>query len=620
VVPDSGASTFKAPLAGSLSAGQFVYITEVATPVPAAAAITLEGPVIEVSAAPAITSPLTAATTLSSISGTGQATNANFSDIQIFVCSQSALQKPVGTPDCSAKGNSPLSNAASATSPSVSPNSNGAFSATVATPIATGSYVWVTQAATPKATGAAAQISSTLPVAVTATTTAGQPQFGAKPVAGQSTVTVIAGKPNDSVSIWAFDSNTSVDPTNTKGLPAMGNPLLIVTTAAGAATSTTTTAQQLTSSAPTTLNLQQPLVAGQTLWLAEAAQSGGTLTWAEAPTPVTDPNDYGLFRTYFTIGAQATNQLGSTGSSSVGQYVDVGFNATYRKATNTWDTTCGPDKKKKCSKFGPGIMSNIDFRLSPIPVAATSTTTNTTGISATTIAPNQLSTQQSARGVIAEYLPWKVGSGWNNHTDYFTIAPLGTASFGTLLNPTSSSSSSASSGSGSGAPTTQVTQTSFANGYYSWGGGLRFAWDRYSPDVNEGPKMMTQVTITLGEDSNLSNYVCKPVTGQTSDPYSATSMTTITTACSLDPHGATSPATSPVTYFYSEYSRTLLPRMDVSAIAKLPNFPFLLGVDANLQQYLIGTSSRLDYLNKPGNDVRVFVGIQVDFATLFSKL
>jgi hypothetical protein len=328
--------------------------------------------------------------------------------------------------------------------------------------------------------------------------------------------------------------------------------------------------------------------------------------WSQSPAlVVTNPNDFGRFQPYFTLGAQVTNQQSSTGSSTVGQYLEVGFNAYYAE----------PAKK-------PGFATNVDIRLSPIPVAATATTTSTTSSAATTIssiAPNQLSSQQSVRAVASAFVPWKT-TGWNHNTDYFTLAPLVQGGFGTLLNPTSTSATGAASGASTATSPTLITTTNFAPGFYFWGAGTRIAWDRFAASPDEAPQMITQVNATLGDFSNLPNYVCKPVTGQPSNPYATGSSPTVITACSQAPNGEVTPATTPPTYYYSAYSRTVRPRLNIEAIAKLPGYPFILGVDANLQQYGIFDKPNIDYLNKPGNDVRVYVGISVDFATLISKL
>jgi len=77
---------------------------------------------------------------------------------------------------------------------------------------------------------------------------------------------------------------------------------------------------------------------------------------------------------------------------------------------------------------------------------------------------------------------------------------------------------------------------------------------------------------------------------------------------------------STTTYTYYADSRTLRPRADVEGFAMLPGYPFVLGIDANLQQSFWGRRSNLDIANKPGNDIRIYIGIKIDLATLISKL
>jgi hypothetical protein len=194
------------------------------------------------------------------------------------------------------------------------------------------------------------------------------------------------------------------------------------------------------------------------------------------------------------------------------------------------------------------------------------------------------------RFVGSVYFPFKFEwASWNNHTNYFTFAPIARAGLGTLINPSSTTSSTGSGGS------TQVTTTQFASTFNFWGLGGRIAWDRYVPDSNKAPEPITQFAATLGDDSNLPSYVCRPGTGS---PLPAV------TACTTGQY----------------LSRTLRPRINIEGFAKLPNYPFILGFDANLQQYSLWSKPNLDYLNKPGSDVRIYVGVTVNIATLVSKL
>ena len=67
-------------------------------------------------------------------------------------------------------------------------------------------------------------------------------------------------------------------------------------------------------------------------------------------------------------------------------------------------------------------------------------------------------------------------------------------------------------------------------------------------------------------------------------------------------------------------SRTLVPRLDIDGFIKLPNYPYVLGLDANLAQYSVFNRSDIDYLSKPGNDIRIYVGFKLDIGTIVSKL
>jgi hypothetical protein len=410
------------------------------------------------------------------------------------------------------------------------------------------------------------------------------PTFGARLDAGKSTVTVnvtASSAVPATISIYEFDPSYGLTTCGNDQM-AMGTPLQIVSSP-GSSNTTQTISDSITTSGLTVLTISQPLVAGSALCLVDTHPT----PWSWNPTPqvVSDPNDFGRFRTYFTIGVQASNQLSSTStnSSTAGEYLEAGFDSTYLRA----------------AAHRPGLATNFDVRLSPIPVAGTSTTTTVSnGISTSSIAANQLSSQDSVRLVGSVYAPVKV-SGWSNgggassstyKENYFTLAPIARAGVGTLINPSTTSST------GSATSNQTVTTTQFASSFNFWGLGGRIAWERYAPDSNKGPQTLTQFAVVVGDDSNLPSYVCKPGTSPTPLPA--------VTACTT-----------------GEYlSRTLRPRVDIEGFVKLPNYPFILGFDANLQQYALWKKPNLDYLNKPGNDIRIYVGISVDIATLVSKL
>ncbi|MGA8940805.1 MAG: hypothetical protein WB439_16705 [Acidobacteriaceae bacterium] len=495
-----------------------------------------------------------------------------------------------------------------------------------------------------------------------ATTT---PTFAAKVVAGSSSI-LVQGKGPDTITVYQFDVGynvgTTCDPAAASSNAVVSRRIVLTAITSGTAAAPTTTSASfpLTSTSPTTIPLTQALVAGTTLCLSETA--GSDTSWS-TPLVVTDPNDYGRFRSYFLVGIQASNQQSSTSSSTAGQYLEAGFNSSFVRALDRYDSRLRADEiptsafsvaeakartdaatdaaaeaaaksaapadratatlrtqkdaatdaaaiaaapRSSTKKIRPGLATNVDIRLSPIPVAATTTTTPVgTGTNTpATVTPNVLSSQQAVRAVGSVYAPFKATS-WNTHVDSFTIAPLARGGFGTLLNPSTANTSTSSSSS-----TTNVSSTSYSSAYYFWSMGSRIAWDRYSASTDEAPQTITQFLITFGEFSELPSYVCKQTS---SNPYANINETT---SCNLGKY-APSPTMNPTNFYFP--SKTLIPRFDIESFAKLPGYPFVIGVDANLQQYTLYHKSNLDILNKPGNDIRIFIGISIDPTTFFSK-
>jgi hypothetical protein len=437
------------------------------------------------------------------------------------------------------------------------------------------------------------------------------PKLESKLVAGSSTV-LVQGSSGDNVSVYQLDPGFAVNQPCATVDPSRMTLMQIVVSGS---TTPTTTAFPLTASSVTSLTLNQPLVGGTSICIAETENGYGT-QWSGNSIAVTDPDDFGRFRTYFIFGIQASNQLstGSSSSTTAGEYLEGGFNSAWLRARDKWDEhnlkTPGVPSTNPPHWQSPGISTNFDIRLSPIPVAATqtsSTSTVSTPTPTTSTIPNSLSSQQAVRFVGSFYFPWKLTS-WNNHTDFFTIGPLVRGGFGTLINPTSSSSTT------TGTTTsTAVVTTQFSSAYDFDAFGARFAWDRYTPNTDEGPQTLTQFLITFGNYSNLPSYVCVPI----SNASLYNSMPSVTTACNQGKYTPVTP-TNPATNLYN-YSRSVIPRVDIEGFAKLPGYNFVLGLDANLQQYSVWSKSNLDYLNKPGNDIRIFVGISIDLSTLFTS-
>jgi hypothetical protein len=453
-------------------------------------------------------------------------------------------------------------------------------------------------------------------VAASGQNVAGTPSFAGQPVGLSSSLGIAGGAAGESITVWAFPIGFAFSGQCSDAWKPLGSALAV--TGAGAATPSVfglPVANAFVAGQTLNVGLVSPLVAGQTLCLEETA-NGKTPTWSNSIL-VSNPNDFGRFGTYFTLGLQVTNQQNSSGTASAGQYLELGFNNTFVRAKDGMDQYCGGVGGGlgvgKC-KWTPGLAANLDIELSPIPTSGSSASGTLSGgtLSASSISPNQLSSQQSILGALTVSMPMKTKC-WNGCTDYFTVAPVARAGFGTLFNSTSTTTSGSSS-----------TTTTFAPGYQFWGLGARFAWDKYAGGYNEAPQMIWQMIITLGPDSNLPSYVCKQVTGQAKDPYAASATPTIVTACAPPNYpdtASTSSGSTPVTtYSYYTDFKTSRPRLNVDAIAKIPGYPFVLGVKANLNQYAIFSKPNLDYLSKPGNDVRIYVGISVNVATFISKL
>jgi hypothetical protein len=382
---------------------------------------------------------------------------------------------------------------------------------------------------------------------------------------------------------------------------------------------------------PYTITFVQPLVTGTMLCLMELPKSssngntsassgtpntaGGTSTagsggksaagssgQAEGATfsanfeNVVDANDWGRARATITGGAVVSNQLQSGNSTTANAYVDGEFEYAWML----------PMRRKV------GLSSLIDTELSATPVSTQSKTTSTTsstssssGTSVTSLSQlNALSSQESARVVLGSYLPVKT-TRWYHRTNWLTLAPLGKAGFDTLLNPSSGSASSSSSG------TTLLTTNSFSSVYNFWAAGTRVGWEEFSESTDKAPRHISWLDITVGNYSNLPSYVC--------DKAKASEFTPTSTAPTYTSCYITTPATKTAKAMYTpDYSRKLVPRIGIGGFLLVPNTSVAVGVDANLGQYL--RYEHIDPVSKPGNDVRLYFGYQLDLVETLKKL
>jgi hypothetical protein len=374
------------------------------------------------------------------------------------------------------------------------------------------------------------------------------------------------------------------------------------TTASTSSGSSSTTSLPVTANAITTIALSNPLTANTKICLVETSSSGSSYA---AFSPLTSVEffppgaDYGRFGMGFVGGVIISNEEQSTASSTASQYLDAELTYHFRRS--------------RPKALSPGLFSFLDLRSSTIPVATTSTTTQTptSGSSTTptlTQSLNALSSQQSIRVLAGLTAPFHLtrwyGSQW------ITLGPLAVGGFDTLLNPTPPSSPPST-------PTTlSSTAANFSSVYNFWAGGPELKWVQEPKSTDAAPRTFAWFSATLGNYSNLPSFVCTATSASNvtlsskffSDPADPSTSCYVASASA---NGATS--------YHVYASRHLVPRLDIAGNLDLPNLPVVLGFDANLAQFEF-RSDNLDIVNKPGNDVRIFVGLRFDIISALNKL
>ena len=140
-------------------------------------------------------------------------------------------------------------------------------------------------------------------------------------------------------------------------------------------------------------------------------------------------------------------------------------------------------------------------------------------------------------------------------------------------------------------------------------------WSQFSPLTDKAPKPWAQLDMTIGSFSNLPSYICRMT-----QPALSKDAATVPTNTGCFTQGLAADGKT-ATYTTYPQTRSLIPRIQGAGFIKLPNYPFVLGFDANLAQYAFGAHvNHVDPLNKPANDVRVYVGATIDPITAFKKL
>lgn len=493
-------------------------------------------------------------------------------------------------------------------------NASGVATYTTGAPLTTGNHSITAAYSNGAAAAFSASVSAPSPITITAAgtptgaigtaTTLTVSPSGATAVTGTAltfTVTVTACNTAPTGTVTLFDSDSAI-------------PLGTVTLTPGAAV--TGVAASVASFPTSSL-----ITAGLHNITAAYSDATGAFNASTSPVPVgITITDYGRVQAIFTGGAMINNQQSSANSSTAGEFLDVEWDFSWiRAGSRPCPSSCTKTVGKKSvpintkgHRLAPGFNTFFDGRLSPTPVATTTSTTTTTTTTASGSMPststatnlNLLTSQQGLRVLIGSYIPFRFSS-WNGRTQAFTVGPVAKASFDTILNPSVSSGSTPTTTSSSGGTTTtMISQTAgnFSSVYSSWVVGGRIEWDQFPASSDEAPRTWMQLDVTMGKYSNLPSYECVATAKGTAPPAGAA------TACTAGSN-------------FPNISRVLVPRLDIAGFAKFPNYPFVLGFDANLAQYGIPTGlPHIDYLNKPGNDIRLYFGLTLDLASAWSKL
>ncbi len=416
-----------------------------------------------------------------------------------------------------------------------------------------------------------------------------KPVFLETPSSDNQTM-IIDGASGATVSVFQFKGtlDTSDKDKDCGSYVKKSEGVILPITASGT-NSSSTYSIKLGDTAPFTIILVNPPLAGSQLCIEQtaAASVGGA-----APPPVyselvsvSDANNpYAHVRTFYTAGAMINNESGSIGSSTGAEYVDVGL------AFSMLPPVSG--------KWNWNWTSSVSGRFSSIPVTApsgTSTTGTTTTASSGTL--NILSSQESVRVLGATALT--VGDGQKINGYQIFSGPVIKAGIDTLLNP------SATAGSGASGSTTAVAQ--FAPVYTEFSGGWRMGLRHYNSSEDSSPQTVAQMDITIGKFSNLQSLVCNPAVTLTTATQPAN-----TSCYTPQTQGASS-------YAIEQQNRITLLRPEIGGFINLGSSNFVLGLDANLPQS-VDAPRELDVQNKAGGSVIIYFGYSGSLTGLFNSL
>lgn len=429
------------------------------------------------------------------------------------------------------------------------------------------------------------------------------PVFVQRVTEGQTTVWV-SGDPGASLELYSFAATPQPAKMNSCEDNLQNGKMLATTRTSDPTDAEARFVTVASARGNTEISLENVLPANRLLCVVETELDGTKLD--SGYQSVAYKPDYGRVAVNLTTGAMIDNQMqtansGSTTGSSAAEYVYLVINFNWMQAGGKIPAERAKAAQREAgtaeySRWKPGLDTFISTALTSLPVSAPVNVTTTANTNATQTL-NAMSAPQSVDFSAGFTVYWRTTRFFHS-SNSFLAGPIGKAGFDTVLNPGSVSSVT-----GSGGTVLQTTEFSPVYSYEE--AGVRIAWADISPRLDEAPRLYSAFSLSVGKYSYLPSYVC----GE--KPYGPLILKPTTTSCYL-PEG---------NRFQLDASRTVIPRLRMEGFLRLPDYPFVIGMDANLGQYSVGDhSSQVDIQSKPGNDVRVYIGLTLDPTTALKKL
>ncbi len=513
---------------------------------------------------PAITGPTRAGSI--HVDGTAQVPNANYKTVKVYVCMASAA--PAAAYDCSdAKAATTPAVLSGIASNSVAVNAKGTFGTTLDTALKSGDYVWLTEVATPSATGATDVV---VLGAVQTVATAGAIPTITQPVKDQANPivgTAIAGTTAAPVIVQLEIKDSG------SGLwQPQGDPELVTSTGA--------------------YTLHETVSEGQMIHI---VQSGAGVDASIANSAEVKVQALDNEREHIDFFAGSILSQGESNFSQADTFLALNVDRAFR-LPGFYSPTVSQNHTPV--NHTPGINTFFQVRLTTIPVNASQTTTTTTTTASTTPTlpsfSSVISSQKAGHFEAGFYMPYTFGAvprllTAKEKTGIFYVAPLFRFGFNTLAGSGNSSTSTSNSTAGTTTTTTTATALGTTNplpttySFFVVGGRIGTAATGAGSLRN-----IHYLDIGVGKFSNMENLLCKGAPG--SCPTTANE------------------------YRYRPY------RLSFEGYYQIPTTGFILGMSTNVGPGIFDKRGNTDINNRAPGDLRFLFGYKFDAVKLFKAL